>query len=70
MRAVDPIVSRARFIMEEFIQHLTPLNMMKTSTPGTVMTRKVRDDEVRYFEPHIPNNTERGSDNNSLNWAG
>lgn len=34
MRALDPIVARARFIMEEFIQHVTPINMYeKKSTP-------------------------------------
>ncbi|KAG6456741.1 hypothetical protein O3G_MSEX009913 [Manduca sexta] len=27
MRALEPIVARARYIMEEFIQHVTPLNM-------------------------------------------
>ncbi|XP_049878256.1 uncharacterized protein LOC126375392 [Pectinophora gossypiella] len=29
LRAIDPIVARARFIMEEFIQHVTPLNMLQ-----------------------------------------
>ncbi|XP_063831965.1 uncharacterized protein LOC135081161 [Ostrinia nubilalis] len=32
MRALDPIVARARFIMEEFIQNVTPLNMYQKST--------------------------------------
>ncbi|XP_026736237.1 uncharacterized protein LOC113499861 isoform X2 [Trichoplusia ni] len=27
MRQLEPVIARARFIMEEFIQHVTPLNM-------------------------------------------
>ncbi|XP_037871353.1 uncharacterized protein LOC101743392 isoform X2 [Bombyx mori] len=27
MRSLDPVLARARFVMEEFVQHVTPLNM-------------------------------------------
>ncbi|XP_026330503.1 uncharacterized protein LOC113237999 [Hyposmocoma kahamanoa] len=42
MRAAEPIISRARYIMEEFIHHLTPLNLMKSSSSSVATTRKFR----------------------------
>lgn len=50
-RAAEPIISRARFVMDEFIHHLTPLNMMKSSTFSTSTTRKVGKplQAIRHF---------------------
>ncbi|CAH0664040.1 unnamed protein product [Spodoptera exigua] len=36
MKALEPVIARARFIMEEFIQHVTPLNMYQKKSPETV----------------------------------
>ncbi|KAI5640270.1 hypothetical protein NE865_07369 [Phthorimaea operculella] len=41
MRASEQIISRVRFIMEEFIQHVTPLNIEKVDTRFTAATPKV-----------------------------
>lgn len=44
MRALDPIIARARFIIESFIQNVTPLNMhpekttQETRPPPTTTT--------------------------------
>lgn len=38
MKALEPVIARARFIMEEFIQHVTPLNMYQKKSPETVTT--------------------------------
>lgn len=45
MKAFEPIVARARFIMEEFIQHVTPLNIY----------HKEDDKKVNYRIFHIYN---------------
>ncbi|XP_031765043.1 uncharacterized protein LOC113512158 [Galleria mellonella] len=36
IRALDPILARARFIMEEFIQNMTPLNMYPKKTTASI----------------------------------
>ncbi|XP_022823588.1 uncharacterized protein LOC111354380 [Spodoptera litura] len=36
MKALEPVIARARFIMEEFIQHVTPLNMYQKKSPEPV----------------------------------
>ncbi|KAF9802908.1 hypothetical protein SFRURICE_015505 [Spodoptera frugiperda] len=38
MKALEPVIARARFIMEEFIQHVTPLNMYQKKSPESVTT--------------------------------
>ncbi|XP_028168263.1 uncharacterized protein LOC114358485 [Ostrinia furnacalis] len=59
MRALDPIVARARFIMEEFIQNVTPLNMYQKSTteikPSPMpysRTLKTIKRPIRYYSTH------------------
>ncbi|KAL0829693.1 hypothetical protein ABMA28_003198 [Loxostege sticticalis] len=47
MRALDPIIARARFIMEEFIQNVTPLNMYQKSTPEAKPTSRRRKSTFR-----------------------
>ncbi|KAJ8720723.1 hypothetical protein PYW08_006188 [Mythimna loreyi] len=60
MRALEPVIARARFIMEEFIQHVTPLNMYqrkmqpesathppKLSKSTTVAVQEVRTNPTR-----------------------
>lgn len=42
MRALEPIVARARFIIEEFIQNVTPLNMYQKKTPEEAKMEQVR----------------------------
>lgn len=32
LRVLEPVIARARFIMEEFIQNVTPLNMFQKQT--------------------------------------
>ncbi|CAH0397170.1 unnamed protein product [Chilo suppressalis] len=42
MRALEPIVARARFIMEEFIQNITPLNIYQKKTTKSETAAPVR----------------------------
>ncbi|CAB3225484.1 unnamed protein product [Arctia plantaginis] len=58
MRALEPIIARARFIMEEFIQHVTPLNMYeKKSTPTKPVARGKHYGVPRRatYPPRTPN---------------
>ncbi|XP_049697218.2 uncharacterized protein LOC126054708 isoform X1 [Helicoverpa armigera] len=40
MKALEPVIARARFIMEEFIQHVTPLNMYQKKLPDNAATTR------------------------------
>ncbi|KAM3965974.1 uncharacterized protein ACR2FA_012832 [Aphomia sociella] len=50
MRALDPIVPRARFIMEEFIQNVTPLNMYQKKTTAR-NENKPKNVEPKAWKP-------------------
>ncbi|XP_059046720.1 uncharacterized protein LOC131842206 [Achroia grisella] len=48
MRALEPILARARFIMEEFIQSVTPLNMYQKKTTAS------KHIKLKKIEANVP----------------
>uniref|UniRef100_A0A2A4JXS5 Uncharacterized protein n=2 Tax=Heliothis virescens TaxID=7102 RepID=A0A2A4JXS5_HELVI len=54
MKALEPVIARARFIMEEFIQHVTPLNMYQKKTPETTTRTVVRAVHVALAQSGTP----------------
>ncbi|KAJ8728873.1 hypothetical protein PYW07_006569 [Mythimna separata] len=53
MRALEPVIARARFIMEEFIQHVTPLNMYQRKQQPESATPPPKSISTTAVEPEI-----------------
>lgn len=51
MKILDPVLARVRYIMEEFIHHVTPVNLLISKEPASIVNdirrQAVTDDDNR-----------------------